>query len=290
MQFSAEKHLAGISVLYSVFVVCFHFLYGGMSSGVLLALLSSSALMLAYLGLLVPKHPLIKPVLLLILGASFFVDGTSETDLILHISPFVFICGLSLGFVAAISVVALTLLLLLLVADQFFSLDKYLVVGVLGVLAAYLRWLVLKQSASLAESESTDTQFDCKTVLSLERDAEQYFNLFQRYSIGCTYLVFDVGLDEKASLKTKNELLSLAISIWNSRIRQTDQLYKISDRRFVCLLPATSKEESMVLQQDIVVAMREYEFPNRSDLRFKVSAMQCEGFEQSIDWISGIYD
>ncbi len=255
-----------------------------------MALISSLALMLAYLGHLVPKHPLAKPVLLLILGASFFVDGSGELGPILHLGPFAFICGLSLGFSAAVFVITLTILLLLLMSEQLFSVDKYLALGILGLLGIYLRWLVLKQSASLSESENTDTQFGCRTMVSLERDAEQYFNLYQRYGIDCTYLIFDLGLDESASLKVKNELLGLAISIWNSRIRQTDLLYKVSDRRFVCLLPATSKDQSRILQQDIAVAMREYEFPNRSELQFEVSAEQCAGFGLSSEWLSVIYD
>lgn len=284
-----RKHLAAIAVLYSVFAVCFHLLYGGVGIGLVLALTSSTALMLAFLGRVVPKHTLSTPLLLLLLGASFFLDAPKDSDLILHISQFAFICGLSLKLRFAAILLALILMSLVLLVDQALTLDKYLVVISLGVLGAYLRYLVLGQARSLHETEVLDKELGCKNALSLEQDAEQSFNLHQRYGIACTYLIFDLALDESLSLKLKNEMLGLVVSVWNSRIRQTDYLYKLSDRRFVCVLAATSKEQSMVLQQDILVAINEYEFPEKFELDLQVSAEECSEHESSGDWLSRVY-
>ena len=289
LELPARKHLAAIAVLYSVFAACFHFLYGGVGLGLALALLSSCALMLGFLERIVPKHPLITPFLLFILGASFFIDAPNNSDLVLHLSQLGFICGLSLSFKQAISLLISIILALVLATELTFSPDKYLVVVTLGVLGMYLRWLVLGQASSLEDVQVRDKQSGCKNASCLERDAEQYFNLFQRYGIPCTCLVFDLAMDETKSLQTKNELLALVISVWNSRIRQTDHLYKLSDRRYVCLLPATSTDQSKSLENDIVVAMQEYEFPEGSDLVLKVTVQECSGHDVPGDWLSDVY-
>ena len=285
----ARKHLAAVAVLYSVFAAIFHFLYGGVGLGLVLVLLSSGALMLKFLGYILPEHPLIYPLLFLILGASFFIDAPADSDLLLHLSQFSFICGLGLGLKQSTGMLTTIVLALVLATDQAFSLDKYLVVLTLGALGMYLRWLVLGQASSLEEVEIRDKQTGCKNASCLERDAEQYFNLFQRYGIPCTCLVLDLVLDESKSLQTKNNLLMVVISLWNSRVRQTDHLYKLSDRRYICLLPATSKEQSKTLENDIMTAMQEYEFPEGVELILKVRAQECNGHNAPSDWLSVVY-
>ena len=289
LELSARKHLAAIAVLYSVFAVLFHFSYGGVGLGLVLALISSGALMLRFLECILPEHPFIYSFLFFILGASFFVDAPNESDLTLHLSQFSFICGLSLGLIQSICMLTTIVLALILATEQIFSIDKYLVVLTLGALGMYLRWLVLGQASSLGEVQIRDKQTGCKNASCLERDAEQYFNLFERYGIPCTCLVFDLILDESKPLKAKNNLLLVVISLWSSRVRQTDHLYKLSDRRYVCLLPATSKEQSKTLENDIMIAMREYEFPEDGEPHLRVRMRECDGHEALSDWLFDVY-
>lgn len=285
----ARKHLAAIAVLYSVFAVVFHFLYGGVGFGLVIALLASGALMLSFLERILPQRALIYPFLLLLLGASFLIDAPDDSDLVLHLSQFAFICGLSLSVKQSLCILTSIVIVLVLAIEQNFSLNKYLVVLTLGSLGMYLRWLVLGQASSLEQVQTTDKQTGCKNASCLERDTEQNFNLYQRYGIPCTCLVFDLVLDESKSLQTKNNLLLAVIKLWNSRVRQTDHLYKLSDRRYICLLPATSKSQSETLKNDIVIAMREYEFPEGSELHLNVRTQDCEGYDSPSGWLSEIY-
>lgn len=156
-------------------------------------------------------------------------------------------------------------------------------------LASYLRARLLTNERTLNRAQESEILLACKNCRAFEVDLERFFQLNKRYEIPCTVVKLSLNFDRKLNIKESQEVQEKLVEIWVTRVRQTDEVYKVNDQAFACLLPATTAENAGVLAKDIQRATLAYALPFEVDVALDVCVVSANPFSQCEDWLAQLY-
>jgi len=158
-----------------------------------------------------------------------------------------------------------------------------------ALLASHLQFLEERVTALTFCDPATG----CGNSQSLREALAQAQEFRQRYQMNTTLLVLDIQdysqlLGQLGSEKTVS-LIAEAVTVMNSRLRKTDSLFRYSDSKFVCLLPATSEDSADNVGHDLLRSCRVYEYSGGRHCEISYSVLACDG-KRSVDEIENLFN
>jgi GGDEF domain-containing protein len=103
-----------------------------------------------------------------------------------------------------------------------------------------------------------DSDVDCANASAMFEALDEQYSAYQRYRQSASLLILE--LQTETGLPAQVEAVRALVAVWQSRLRQTDQLFRYHTDLFVCLLPNTQPEQAEILAEDIVKTSASYEF------------------------------
>lgn len=160
-----------------------------------------------------------------------------------------------------------------------------LVVVSMMIVGLNLRISVL--SKALHTRSGFDDVYGCKNRQTFNEDARQSWNITQRYKIPTSMVVID--LSAHSDIEVYEKSASSLVEVWRTRLRNTDMLYKVSDRRFVCLLSTTDKGGAETLVADLNKAVQAYEQPMLQDITVEMAVYSSTQATSLDTWLAMAY-
>ncbi len=156
---------------------------------------------------------------------------------------------------------------------------------VMSILQGQWEQALARWGASL----SSDSLTGCGNIQSLHQEMVRQAELCQRYNVDATALVLRVD-NWNAALETlgerrANDWLRELVSVWNSRMRNTDILCRCRDTQFVMLLPNTSANNAVRLEEDLLRASEVYEFRGGSQPSLTTWLQEFDPQEGVDEWL-----
>ncbi|KZZ60199.1 hypothetical protein A3762_15700 [Oleiphilus sp. HI0125] len=232
------------------------------------------------------------PAINLVLFASIFVvhltSGVNSVAVMGCLLVMTVWAALVLDLVFAATFSLLCMLLLSALNDFTQLAQNAVLVFSLFALASFVRFRIGRLERA-GPKHTEEDMFACRNARQFEQDLSHYFALHQRYQMNCVLLVIDVELPRKMNLTKERTLLQVLVSIWKSRIRSTDLLYKLSDRRFACLVTATNRDGAQILLNDLKKATQDYQLPEGLNPEVYISLHDCAEQNSEKSWLDKSY-
>lgn len=138
---------------------------------------------------------------------------------------------------------------------------------------------------ALHESMRADALTGVANREVLKEDLLDAVQMLERYTIPSTacliHLCDNERLQDELGERKLNDLVNQLVGIWTSRIRNTDTLYRYDNAKFILLMPATSEDDARHVCVDLEKATEAYELNHIENVRI---ATRCISADSQMDW------
>jgi len=262
------------------------FLSYGLSFSFAGAILSSIILTTSPYLRFVPKHSAINVLAIGLLCGGLLVDSLIYAPAYPVWVVYVVCAALSLNVIFAIILTWMVVFALFLLSASL-TLAEMLGLMATSTLSMYGAHQVRTLQKALHKQSGLDVVFGCFNAQAFKKDAEHAWHLGQRYHLVTSMVVLD--LDEDLDIEGYQECARRLVEVWTSRLRNTDTLYKVSDRRFVCLLSSTTQQGALVLADDLRKATHAYESPLLHCITLATTVCSSEQVSSLDTWLTMAY-
>jgi len=231
-----------------------------------------------------------RTVVLVLIASALCLSSFTPELLNIHFCLFAAIAGMSLALKPLILLVGTILVLVHATYQE--GLNGIFVFALMALAGAtnYLRHLIAYLDNKLRVARDLDIHERCKNISALHRDCEHGFALYERYQIPSTLLILDITYRNPKGVNDYKKTISAIVNVWLSRLRGTDYLYRVDNKRFVCLLSATQASQVKSLAHDLVNATLAYDLPDSVSIELNTHIKGCDEYSDASSWTSVLYD
>ncbi|MDX1451326.1 MAG: GGDEF domain-containing protein [Oleiphilaceae bacterium] len=188
------------------------------------------------------------------------------------------LCSTSRARNIAVTVLGLVFIVAAMNHDWRDVISAMLVPSLLLTAFYYLSIQATEVLLALKSSQLQDVATGCGNERCLQREMTKHAELCERYKLPCTALSINIEnwqhVAEQLGSRQSVLWLQELVSVWSSRVRNTDILCRHRDTCFVLLLPNTDAYNAKRLADDLKMASAAYDF--RGGLQ---PVLQCSLYE-----------
>ena len=162
--------------------------------------------------------------------------------------------------------------------------------------ATLLAYLIANSLLSARKEAQTNSRSDVTTGVgnrsALVEEMDELIDLYQRYRVETSAVSIRIEnleplLVEYGEARVSQLLVEL-VNVWQSRIRNTDRLYRYGDDCFVLLLPGTSSSNARTLIEDLERACKVYEFSQVTEVTLQMNIESLDMHSTWEEWLAAL--